>query len=331
MNCRYKIHPKKIMIKKSKPAEFAKPKPAEFAESKPAEFAKPKPAEFAESKPAEPKKSKPVELNNFEGLLVMRKYYGDSHRNVYYATDKYHKEYVTKSVFSEFWQGTSKDGVLTFPNGNIILTNIRFESLEDIDLVESIELNITSNIYTEVIPTSIFPQLREFYKMRDNQLPFFLFKYGLPLCEQECTLRFNFKENVEKREISIVVNININYNSKTESFLTPTYLVKEIEFEKDKELYLQSCPYFFIPEERIDDIQLMVDKNIVNLEYDDDKKIVPLVKNPTLDLYWNYMLNFKRVDRTSMKFTPDRKMKLYFVCYNEYMFENGYGGYRYSM
>ena len=316
MNCCYKIYPKKTACKKTQ--NQVEPK-------------NPKPVEFAKSKPTVPKKRDPILFNNFECVSDLRRYYGDSHRNVYNATDKEYKEYITKSVFSEFWRGTSKDGILTFPNGNIILTNVRFDNLKDIDLIESIELKISPNSDVETIPTSIFPQLQEFYKMRNNQLPFFLFKYGLPLCAQECTLKFNFKENIEKRDISIVANININYNDQNVGFATPVYLVKDVEYDKDKHL-IDSSPYFFIPEEKIDNIQLMLDNRyIINLAYDYDKKIVPLVKGLDVNLYWNYMLDFKRVDMARLKFAPEHKMKLYFVCYNEYMFKDGYGGYFNSM
>lgn len=290
--------------------------------------------ELQDKKVIKYKKTVPKQIifNNFEGLYDLKNYYNKLYNcgyNVRGINDIEYKKYITNSMFSDFWRGTSKDDILNLPNDNVILTNIRFENLEDINLLESVELIYTG---TEIIPTSIFPQLQNFYKMKINQIPFFLFKYGLPLCNQECTLKFNFKKNVEKKDISIIVNVNINYNYHHNiEFKTSIYYVKEVCIYNDYKLLICSTPYFFIPSKKIDDIQLIIEKeHVINLKYDDDKKIVPLVKSLDFNNYWNYMLDFKYIEpELNFKDKHKNKVKFYFVCSNVYGFKDGYGGYMY--
>ena len=273
------------------------------------------------------------DLNNLYYLKKM--FEGCIDRHLEYPNPDY-KIYLSKSKFERVWKGTTEDGYIELPGVNI-LSNLRFENADDIDLIESVVIGFRKGFDNDYeildnIPTSIFKQLQDFYKMKRDCIPCFMFKYGLPTRYQTCKLKFKYKPNVEKKEISLLVNVDQNLNDDRTSFQTPVYCVKEVEIENDKWLSLYNPAYFFIPERKMDNIVLKLNNRYhIKLKYDDDKKIVPLVNGLDFNNHANYMLNFKRVDVAKMEFLTEgysitESMKAYFICPSVYMYHDGIGG-----
>lgn len=249
-----------------------------------------------------------------------------------------YKMYLSKNKFKRVWKGTTEDGYIELPAVNI-LSDLRFENVDDIDLIESVVIGFNKgfdNDYDTLnnIPTCIFKQLQDFYKMERDYIPCFMFKYGLPTRYKTCKLKFKYKPYVEKKEISILVNVDQNLNDDRTGFQTPVYRVKEVKIENDKLLSLYNPACFFIPERKIDNIVLKLNNRYhIKLKYDDDKKIVPLVNGLNFNNHANYMLNFGRVNIVKMEFFTkgnSSNMKAYFVCPTIYMHKYGIGGYIYK-
>jgi len=284
--------------------------------------------------PKPPPKKKEIQIfNDLNNLYLLKnlcygridKYFYELHNpyNCYnntppiqYDPDVDYKNYVNKSSFLEVTKLTSYDNVITLPS-NYIISNIKLVNIEDINLIESMELIINDRDTFDTIHTSIFKQLQSFYKINEDNIPFFIFKYGFFTRYQTCKIKINFKKD-SKKEISILINKYINLNNEKSMYQTPMYFVKEVEIENDKTFYgLNSPSYFFIPEKKINDIKLLLNNQYqINLEYDDNKHIVPLVNGLDSENYKNYMLNFSRIDIMKLSFNceNEEKIKAYFIC-----------------
>ena len=189
------------------------------------------------------------DLNNIYYLKNMFKGAIDKYlENSTYLINNY-KIYLSRTRFERIWKGKTEDGYLELPCVNV-LSNVRFENINDIDLIESVTISYNVNQPLEQIPTCIFKQLQDFYKMERNCIPYFLFKYGLPIHYQSCKLRFKYKPNVDNKEISIIVNVNQNLNNFKENINVPVYYIKEEEIKNDNRLNLYTPSYFFIPRKK---------------------------------------------------------------------------------
>ena len=239
-------------------------------------------------------------------------------------------------MFEKVWKGTTEDGYIELPSVNI-LSNLRFENVNDINLIESVTIscyskNSNSTNYKidwfEQIPTCIFKQLQDFYEMGRDSIPYFIFKYGIPIHYQFLKLHFKYKPNVNNKDISILVNVHKNLNDLNSNFQTLVYYVKEVEIKNDEYLKLYDPAYFFIPEKKMDNVVLKLNRHHIKLKYDEKKKIVPLVNSLNFNNYANFMVNFKSVDCPKMAFSneKDESIKAYFVCIYVYRYIDGYCG-----
>ena len=282
---------------------------------------------------------KATKIHVFEDLndlyYLKKEFKGSIDRHLENQNSDY-KIYLSVSKFKRIWKGTTKDGYIELPSVNI-LSNLRFENVNDIDLIESVIIGFRHGFDNDYdildnIPACIFKQLQDFYKMKRDCIPCFMFKYGLPTGYQSCKLQFRYKSNVDNKEISILVNVNQNLNNDRTSFQTPTYRIKEVEIENDKWLSLNNPAYFFIPERKMDNILLKLNNRYhIKLKYDDNKKIVPLVNGLDFNNHGNYMLNFIRVDIAKMTFSCScSNVKAYFVCSTVYRYDGGFGGHLYN-
>lgn len=269
--------------------------------------------------------------------------------NIPYTKDeliKNYKDALSKFIFSEKVELISdNNGEIIIPL-NQVITNMQIKNMNDLDLIEKIEISYGE--YTiDIIPTNIFTQLQNFYHMKQNEIPFYLLKDGMPLPidSQLAKLKFHFKINVnlEGKEKNSKKPIAILFDSykktmqlkmfKTKmNFEIPMFYIREIEVENDKLINFNSCPCCFIPSEKMDNIDLIINnKYKFHLKYDDKKKWVPMVQNLDSNYYFGYMLNFQRVDTVKLRFdTPKKKIKLFFICLCIFRYSAGFGGYMYK-
>ena len=95
---------------------------------------------------------------------------------------------------------------------------------------------------------------------------------------------------------------------------------------------LNSPAYFFIPEKKIENIVLQLNKKF-HIHLNEEKNLIPLVNGLDVNNYKNYMLNFRRVDVAQLAFTPNPTsgpIKLYFMCLDIFRYCDGFGGKLYS-
>jgi hypothetical protein len=193
-----------------------------------------------------------------------------------------------------------------------LIKNLKIDNLENI---KNITLLIGGQ-YIDRIDVKIFNVLRKLYNMSDDEIPFYLFKIGLPNSTfHEIALRFTFINNFEPINISYdVYNHNMDiihateYKGEVLSYHQVLKMTRLLMYNIQKDNGLRLCfnhPSYY----------LIIDKKVVNpvLNLNGVFKL-PLLKVDEIDNFNVYTLtktlydineygiNFSRVDNIRLSY-----------------------------